>query len=233
MSFGSPCFVLCAWDWGRFLDDFVTSCGASNPSSLVLKSLESRAPSIGDFRVLEKTPFLLGISSIPLFSWSDSLIPSVDMFTRSLWSCLQNLMGFGPRLIIRSSISQTENRAVFLGQNFSLSPVEPAFVNDQPVIKVFSAWQGFLCVHRLISWIFAFHCVGSTGANVFAYTGALSFCLLIVGSTGACFSRAAGSVSSVKPTYSSLCTSDQPVIYTVLNLVLFFAFASAFILVCS
>ena len=184
MSFGSPHFVLCAWDWGRFLDDFVTPWGASNPSSLVLKSPESRAPSIGDFRVLEKTPFLLGISSIPPFSWSDSSIPSVDMFTRSLWSCLQNLVGFGPRLIIRSSISQTENRAVFLGQNFSLSPVEPAFANDQPVIRVFSAWQGFLRVHRLISWIFAFHCVGSTGANVFAYTGALSFCLLIVGSTG-------------------------------------------------
>ena len=111
------------------------------------------------------------------------------MFTRSLWSCLQNLVGFGPRLIIRSSISQTENRAVFLGQNFSLSPVEPAFANDQPVIRVFSAWQGFLRVHWLISWIFTFHCVGSTGANVFAYTGALSFCLLIVGSTGALWVR--------------------------------------------
>ena len=157
MSFGSPCFVLCAWDWGRFLDDFVTSWGASNPSSLVLKSPESRAPSIGDFRVLEKTPFLLGISSIPLFSWSDSLIPSVDMFTRSLWSCLQNLVGVEPHLIIRSSIFQIENRAVFLGQNFSLSPVEPAFANDQPVIRVFSAWQGFWRVHRMISWILAFH----------------------------------------------------------------------------
>ena len=54
-----------------------------------------------------------------------------------------------------------------------------------------------------------------------------------VGLTGALFYRAAGSVSSVKPAYSSLCTSDQPVIYTVLNLVMFFAFASAFILVCS
>ena len=53
-------------------------------------------------------------------------------------------------------------------------------------MRVFSVWQGFLRVHRLNSWTFAFHCVGSTGANVFAYTGALSFWFLIVGSTGAC-----------------------------------------------
>jgi len=34
--------------------------------------------------VLEKTPFLLGNSSIPPKSWSDSSIPSVDMFTSPL-----------------------------------------------------------------------------------------------------------------------------------------------------
>ena len=65
------------------------------------------------------------------------------------------------------------------------------------------------------------------------WTTALALIVDFVGLTGALFYRAAGSVSSVKPAYSSLCTSDQPVIYTVLNLVLFFAFASAFILVCS
>ena len=50
-----------------------------------------------------------------------------------------------------------------------------------------------------------------------------------VGLTGTLFYRAVGSVSSVKPAYSSLCTSDQPVIYTVLNLAPFFAFASAIV----
>ena len=34
--------------------------------------------------VLEKTPFLLRNSSIPLKPWSDSSIPSVDMFTSPL-----------------------------------------------------------------------------------------------------------------------------------------------------
>ena len=65
------------------------------------------------------------------------------------------------------------------------------------------------------------------------WTTAPALIVDFVGLTGALFYRAAGSVSSVKPTYSSLCTSDQPVIYTMLNLVLFFAFAFAFILVCS
>jgi len=65
------------------------------------------------------------------------------------------------------------------------------------------------------------------------WTTALALIVDFVGLTGALFYRATGSVSSVKPTYSSLCTSDQPVIYTVLNLVLFFTFASVFILVCS
>ena len=65
------------------------------------------------------------------------------------------------------------------------------------------------------------------------WTTAPALIVDFVSSTGALFCRAAGSVSSVKPAYSSLCMSDQPVIYTVLNLVSFFAFVSAFILVCS
>ena len=79
--------------------------------------------------------------------------------------------------------------------------------------------------------------VGLTGVHyvvlLLLWTTAPALIVDFVGLTGALFYRAAGSVSSVKSAYSSLCTSDQPVIYTVLNLVLFFAFASAFILVCS
>ena len=79
--------------------------------------------------------------------------------------------------------------------------------------------------------------VGLTGVHYGVllplWTTAPALIVDFVGLTGALFYRAAGSVSSVKPTYSSLCTSDQPVIYTMLNLVLFFAFAFAFILVCS
>jgi len=61
------------------------------------------------------------------------------------------------------------------------------------------------------------------------WTTAPALIVDFVGLTGALFYRAAGSVSSVKPAYSSLCTSDQPVIYTVLNLAPFFAFASAIV----
>jgi len=61
------------------------------------------------------------------------------------------------------------------------------------------------------------------------WTTAPALIVDFVGLTGALFYRAAGSVSSVKPTCSSLCTSDQPVIYTVLNLAPFFAFASAIV----
>jgi len=65
------------------------------------------------------------------------------------------------------------------------------------------------------------------------WTTAPALIVNFVGLTSALFYRAAGSVSSVKLAYSSLCTSHQPVIYIMLNLVLFFAFASAFILICS
>ena len=79
--------------------------------------------------------------------------------------------------------------------------------------------------------------VGLTGVHYGVllplWTTAPALIVDFVGLTGALFYRAAGSVSSVKPAYSSLCTSDQPVIYTVLNLVLFPSFASALILICS
>ena len=65
------------------------------------------------------------------------------------------------------------------------------------------------------------------------WTTTLVLIVNFVGLTGTLFYRAVGSVSLVKPAYSSLCTSDQPVIYTMLNLVLFFAFASAIVLACS
>ena len=75
--------------------------------------------------------------------------------------------------------------------------------------------------------------VGLTGVHYVVllslWTTALVLIVDFVGLIGALFYRAAGSVSSVKPTCSSLCTSDQPVIYTVLNLVPFFAFASAIV----
>ena len=74
----------------------------SNPSCLVQNFWESRALLNRSFCVLEKTPFLLTNSSIPLKSWSDSSIPSVDMFTRSLWSCLQILSSFRLDLILQS-----------------------------------------------------------------------------------------------------------------------------------
>jgi len=107
--------VLCLWrirfsfvdswarDEGLFLDDHVTLWGDSNPSSLVLKPPESRVHSNRSFCVLEKTPFLLGNSSIPPKLWSDSSIPSVNMFTSPLWSWLQNLSSFGLDLIFQSS----------------------------------------------------------------------------------------------------------------------------------
>ena len=75
--------------------------------------------------------------------------------------------------------------------------------------------------------------VGLTGVHYGVllplWTTAPALIVDFVGLTGALFYRAAGSVSSVKPAYSSLCTSDQPVIYIVLNLAPFFAFASAIV----
>ena len=75
----------------------------SNPSCLVQNFWESRALLNRSFCVLEKTPFLLGNSSILSKPWSDSSIPSVDMFTSTLWSCLQILSPFGRVLIAKSS----------------------------------------------------------------------------------------------------------------------------------
>ena len=76
-----------------FLDFVLRLNGKGGPSLLVpsgvLNSIQFRTsfafhePSF-DFHVLEKTSFLLGNSSIPPKSWSDSSIPSVDMFTGPL-----------------------------------------------------------------------------------------------------------------------------------------------------
>jgi len=65
------------------LDDSVTLCSDSKPSSLVQYPPESRVLPNRSCCVLEKTPILLGISSIPSKPWSDSSIPSMDMFTKS------------------------------------------------------------------------------------------------------------------------------------------------------
>ena len=86
-----------------FLEDWVTLWSGSNPSSLVPKPPGSRVYSNWRFCVIEKTPFLLGNSSIPPKPWSDSSISSVDMFTSPLWSCLQKLVRFGLDLALRSS----------------------------------------------------------------------------------------------------------------------------------
>ena len=114
----------------------MTPWGASNPSSLVLNSPESRVPSIGDFCVLEKTPFLLGNSSIPPKPWSDSSIPLVGIFTRSfvivpakfgeVWTC------FDPP-IVKSWIEPRGKTEFLRRAEFILSPVEPALPMIAPV----------------------------------------------------------------------------------------------------
>ena len=92
----------CARDDELFLDDFVTLCSYSKPSSLVLYPPESRVSPNRSCCILEKTLILLGISSIPPKPWSNSSIPSVDVFTRPLWPCLQILVRFGLDLATRS-----------------------------------------------------------------------------------------------------------------------------------
>jgi len=86
----------------RVCDDCVTLWSDSNPLSLVLNPTESRVFSNRSFSRSRKTPFLLGNSSIPPKPWSDSSILLVGMFTRSLWSCLQNLVRFWLDLILQS-----------------------------------------------------------------------------------------------------------------------------------
>ena len=87
-------------------------------------SLGSKFLSISRF---EKTPFLLGFSSIPLKPWSESSIPLVGRFTRSLWSCLQILVSFGLVLglqLTRFPKNTGWKNSALLGQDFSLLPVE-------------------------------------------------------------------------------------------------------------
>ena len=108
--------------------DHVTLCCDSNSSSLGLKLTESRVPSIRSFCVLDKTLFFLTKPAIHPKPWSDSSIPSVDVFTSPLLSCLQNLVRFGLDLIPRtSSFCQDAGCKIRSGHvlNFSLPPDEP------------------------------------------------------------------------------------------------------------
>jgi len=97
-----------------------------------------------------KTPFLLGISSIPHKPWSNSSIPSVDVFTSPLWSCLQNLVRFGLDLATQSSSFQKnagwKNR-FWARAEFFLSPDEPTFWKYPRRIN---QWVGFSCVRVLL-----------------------------------------------------------------------------------
>ena len=106
----------------------------SNPSCLVQNLWESRAFLNRSFCVLEKTPFLLGNSSILPKPWSYSSIPSVDMFTSTLWSCLQILSLFG-RVLIAKSSSFPKNagwkNVSGLEQSFSQHRLNRHFENTQ------------------------------------------------------------------------------------------------------
>ena len=127
---------------GLILVDFVTLCSDSKPSSLVLYPPESRVHLNQSYCVLEKTPILLGISSIPPKPWSDSSIPSVDIFTSPLWSWLRILVRFGLDLILRSSSfwARCGLKSVSgLGQSFYLSPVKPTLV---VMLRRFNRWVG-------------------------------------------------------------------------------------------
>ena len=102
----------------------------SNPSCLVQNLWESRVFLNRSFCVLEKTPILLGNYSILPKPWSDSSIPSVDMFTSTLWSCLQILSLFG-RVLIAKSSSFPKNagwkKRLWTRTEFFPAPVEPMF----------------------------------------------------------------------------------------------------------
>ena len=160
----------------------MTPWGASNPSSLVLKSPESRVSSIGDFRVLEKTPLLLRFLPIHFNPCGLSLKSFGDVFLKSSSSSPQNLTSFGLDLIVQlSSFSKIAGwkNPVLLWQDFSLSSVEPTF---------------------------ALFCVGSTGEWFFHVLG---FFRVFCGCTGASNSTCIGStgattgfaVSLVQPAY--------------------------------
>ena len=118
--------------WGLWSD--------SNPSCLVQNLWESRAFLNRSFCVLEKTPILLWISSISPKPWSNSSIPSVDVFTSPLWSCLQNLVRFGLDLAPRSSsfpkntVWKTSRVSVFPSTGWTDALKE--YASDQPMSRI-------------------------------------------------------------------------------------------------
>ena len=96
------------------LESFLPWIHALLPSANLLEFTSFLGSNFLSVSGFEKTPFLLEFSSIPLKSWSESSIPLVDTFTRSLCSYLQILVRF--RLIlIRVSLSldqaASKNRA--------------------------------------------------------------------------------------------------------------------------
>ena len=132
-----------SWVWHErlFRGDCVTLWSDPNPFSQVLKPSESRVPLDRSFWVLEKTPILVGISSIPPKPWSDSLIPYVDMFTSPLWSSLQNLSSFGLDLILQSSkFPKVAGWKMFLDSIFLITGWTDAlklYASDQQVSRFF------------------------------------------------------------------------------------------------
>jgi len=148
----------CARDEELFLDVFVTLCNDSKSSSLVLNPPESRVTTNRSFCVLEKTPILLRISSTSPKLWSNSSIPSVDVFTSLLWSCLWNLVRFGLDLATRSSSfrENTDWKASLdsVSSSTGWTDVLKLYASDQPVYRSFSelGFSGVLQLHRCFSY---------------------------------------------------------------------------------
>ena len=136
----------------------MTLCSDSKPSSIVLNPLESRVTTNQSFCVLEKTPILLQILSISPKPWSNSSIPSVDVFTSPLWSCLRNLVIFGLDLVTRSSsFRKNAGWKAFLESVSSSTGWTDAlklYASDQPVYRSFSelGFSGVLLLHRCFSY---------------------------------------------------------------------------------
>ena len=131
-QFNTPCTLVCVEFQFRLDSLCARDRGGSYSSLWWIHALLPSAKLLGFTSSLgstflsvlcsEKTPFLLGNSSIPPKPWSDSSIPLVGMFTRSLWSCLQNLVRFGFVLILQLSslVSNREQKQSFcVGLNFS------------------------------------------------------------------------------------------------------------------
>ena len=129
--------------WARderlVLDDFVTLWSSSNSSSLEPNPPKPRVSTNQSSCILEKIPILLGISLIPSKPWSNSSIPSVDVFTSPLWPCLQILVRFGLDLVTRSSsFRKNAGWKAFLDSVFPSTGWTDAlklYASDQPVSR--------------------------------------------------------------------------------------------------